>query len=214
MHITDLKTWKILDTVYDLIWTDDHTLFTSSNRLEKVDLFECKIFVFKKRKEANLARSLWKVTYGIAIREFDITEILECENSGEKICSQLAMLTNRMFIDNKFELYLDKWKVLDSTFTLQWCQYWEEMNCDQKLVGLTDFNKTSMKIYKDSRSESELWETLFHETIHVWIKKMPIKPLEALDDTNEQEVIIDQIGVIINTIIQDNPFITELKQFD
>jgi len=214
MHITDLKTWKILDTVYDVVWLDDPTAFSSPHRLEKVDLFECKISIFKKRKESNLSRSLWKITYGIAVREFDISEIILSENNGERVCSQLAMLTNRMLIDNKFELYLDKWKVLDSIFSLQWCQHWEEMNCDQKLVGLTDFNKTSMKIYKDSRSEPELWETLFHETIHVWIKKMPIKPLEALDDTNEQEVIIDQIGVIMNTIIQDNPSITELKYLD
>jgi hypothetical protein len=207
MSILDQKTWKVLDTVYDIEWVEDSAAFASPTRLEKIDLYECKISIFSKRREEQLYRSLWKVSYGIMAREFDIKHIISTENNGEKVCSQLAMLTNRLVMDNNWELYLDKWKILDSTFTLQWCQHWEDMNTEQMLLGLTDFNKSSMKIYKDSRSESELWQTLFHETIHVWIKKMPIHVLEALDNTEEQEIVIDQIGVIINTIIQDNPFI-------
>ncbi len=207
MSILEQKTWKILDTTYDIEWVDDSLEFTTPNRTEKVDLVDCKIKIYSNRREEHLKRSLWKVTYGIMAREFDITEILSEPNNGERVCSQLAMLTNRLLIDNPWKLYLDKWKVLDSEYSLTWCQYWEEMHSDQRLVGLTDFNKTSMKIYKDSRNENELWQTLFHETIHVWIKKMPIKPLEALDGTEDQEVVIDQIGVMMNTIIQDNPFI-------
>lgn len=209
MGIRDITTWKILDTEFDVEFSHDINEF--EDNFEKVDEIKSKLIIFDGgRKVSQLVRSILRVSLEVIVYDLKISPLHTLSKVDlDVVLDQFALSFNCLMRDNEWKLNQDKWKIIDSEFKLIWCEHLDQLSKEDILLGLTDFVTGVIYIYRDGRQESELWQTLLHETLHVIIKKMPIVILEKLDHTEEQECIIDQISVGLNRIIQDNPIIIE-----
>lgn len=205
MMLKDLQKWKILDTTFDVFWHDcadkfdlDKRQFSSTNFITgTIDIFA------SERKNSDLWFSLWNETFRIIIDKMNITELSNTEDRNI-ITKQLAIAMNCMLQDNKLDLNQDNWVIMDTIFQVIWCNDWDCIDENERLYGKNDDHKSIIHIYTKDRCESEIWETLWHECMHSIIRKMPIKVLDALDDTPDQERVIEQLCMPFNKVMQEN----------
>lgn len=205
MMLTDILKWKVLDTEFDIFWCDDSSKFDLNKReLSYTNFMNGSIHIYSiERKISDLWFSLWNETFRIII---DKMSILELSNSEDRniITKQLAIAMNCMLQDNKLELNQNNWVILDSIYQIIWCEDWDCIDENERLYGKNNDHKSIIHIYIKDRCPSEVWETLWHECMHSVIRKMPIRVLDALDDTPDQERVIEQLCVPINKVIQEN----------
>lgn len=207
MSILELKSWKILDIEFDLIWSENESEFNIPNlQFSNTDFISSQIKIYSKgRKTSNLWASLWRETFRVIVHTMHVPSILNSDQS-EVIYGQLASAFNCMIQDNPLELHTKTWRILDSVFSLQWCTDWDCINEDERRYGQNDEKKSIIHVYIKDRQDTELWAVLWHECLHTVINKMPIKPLKDVEHTDEQETIIDQIAVAFNQVMQCNVF--------
>lgn len=205
MVLTDLTKWKVLDTEFDLFWDEFEDSFDLSKReYSSTDFLHSSIHIYTNgRKTSELWKSLWSETFKIIVDKMSITEISKSDDF-ETIIKQLSIAMNCMLQDNKLELKQSAWIILDTIYRLIWCEDWDCIDEDERLYGHNDDHRSIIRIYVKERSPTEIWETFWHECMHSIIRKMPIKLLDEMDHTKDQERIIDQICVPLNKVVQEN----------
>lgn len=211
---------KIFDVVYDIHMCERDSNFLKkvesseddeeivTYKTEAVDFEYGHIYLLEDRKKELMYRSLWKCIFIVTTKLFHVLPLVELEeNRQEALLNQLAFSINCLISDNEWQLNQETWKIMDTDFKVNWCQFMDQIKKDERVLGLTSFTDSIIWVYKDGRNDQDLWQTLLHETMHVIIEKLPLKELSDLANTNDQELFIDQIAVIINKVIQNNDFL-------
>lgn len=101
-----------------------------------------------------------------------------------------------------------KIKILDQIFDIIYVEKISEVDGEgiKSVLGQADLIDHKIRIYKPKGySGSEVWNTIFHEMIHVICEVLKIEEIIEKDDKS-QERIVNLLATGLNTTMIDNKF--------
>lgn len=96
-------------------------------------------------------------------------------------------------------------KIFDSVYSIEYVEAASDVDImgRQTAWGQTDEWTRSIRIYKKDLPEQEVWNTVWHEIIHIILGKFHVKRGE-FEDLTDNEQVIETLATGLNTIIFDN----------
>lgn len=98
-------------------------------------------------------------------------------------------------------------KIIDLIYTVEYVDKPSDVDIHRRssLWGQCDFWTRTIRVYRNDRSESDIWQTLWHEIVHAICEKLHLEAKEG--DLGDQENIVDLLATGINAVLQDNGFV-------
>lgn len=104
----------------------------------------------------------------------------------------------------------DSVNILGINYQIQYVQNASEVDIHKResLWGQIDYWTRTIRIFDDSRSIEDLWQTIFHEVLHGIAEQLHIKALDG-NDKDDKHDTIDVLATAITDVVFRNGWIKE-----
>lgn len=112
---------------------------------------------------------------------------------------------------NKFP---KKVKIVDQVYSVLYFERMTDVDVNERqpLTGQVDFQSHTIRVYKPKNfSETEIWNSIFHEALHAIVEVLKIKPIQGLSEEDEEHTI-HMLATGINAVVFDNKFNFEKRE--
>lgn len=101
----------------------------------------------------------------------------------------------------------DKIKIIDTVYAIEYVEKPSDVDIFRResLWGQIDYWTRTIRVYRNVRCESDIWQTLWHEIIHAICEKLHIATTDG--KLNDNETVIDLLATAINAVLLDNDWL-------
>lgn len=97
-----------------------------------------------------------------------------------------------------------KIKILDQIYSVNYVDRLSDVSSETKAVGHIDTHKKIIDVFKPKNcNESDVWNTIIHESLHAIVETLRIEEISNLEEKN-LETVIHLLATGINTLMIDN----------
>lgn len=95
-------------------------------------------------------------------------------------------------------------KVIDLTYIIEYVDKPSDVDIHRResMWGQCDYWTRTIRIYRNDRSEADVWQTIWHELMHAICEKLHIETKDG--QLNNNEIAIDLLATAVNAVLQDN----------
>ncbi len=101
---------------------------------------------------------------------------------------------------------LDKVKIFSKTYSIKYHKNPSEVDLHNRdsLWGQCDFWSQSIRIYKGDNNDDDVWQTVFHEVLHVIAMELAIDVESGNLNSKENEKAIDLLSLGMLNFLAEN----------
>lgn len=196
----------IIDDKYKVLYFDDISdvcIMGRYDKLKEVDFWTNEIRIFRKDStEFEMWNRIWESLVNIFIHKLHIDDIVDDELEKDHIVLLATgigdVLLNNILLNNRTK-FPESVQIFDSVYSVKYLDKASRVDNEQRtsLFGQVDGWNCTIRAYKSKYSENGIWQTIWHEIIHVILDKLRLK-------LSDNETFVDLMAMAINDIFTHN----------